>query len=161
MLPLQVARNDEEDAATEARTAAQSVLSIRHLSKSFGPIAALKDISLDIGSGQVPGICGENGAGKSTLVKILTGVYQPDEGTILVGGEPANISTPRQAQERGIAIVSQELSLCPDLSVEDNIWLGSLRVPFLHNGQSCASGPLTRWRCWGPSTSISPPRSRH
>jgi ABC-type sugar transport system ATPase subunit len=131
-LPLQVARNDEEDAATEARTAAQSVLSIRHLSKSFGPIAALKDISLDIGSGQVLGICGENGAGKSTLVKILTGVYQPDEGTILVGGEPANISTPRQAKERGIAIVSQELSLCPDLSVEDNIWLGSLRVPFLH-----------------------------
>ena len=83
-------------------------------------------------AGEIRGICGENGAGKSTLVKILTGVYRPDQGTVLVDGVPAIVATPRQAQELGIAIVSQELSLCPDLSVEDNIWLGSLRVPFLH-----------------------------
>jgi len=108
------------------------VLGVRHVSKSFGPIAALKDISLDIEPGEIRGICGENGAGKSTLVKILTGVYRPDEGTVLVCGKTVTVATPRQAQELGIAIVSQELSLCPDLSVEDNIWLGSLRVPFLH-----------------------------
>jgi ribose transport system ATP-binding protein/rhamnose transport system ATP-binding protein len=128
---LQSRRGD--DGAIQADGAgAASVVGVRHLSKSFGPIAALKDISLDIGPGEIHGICGENGAGKSTLVKILTGVYRPDDGTVLVGGEPASVTTPRQAQERGIAIVSQELSLCPDLSVEDNIWLGSLRVPFLH-----------------------------
>ena len=109
-----------------------SVVGVSHVSKSFGPIAALKDVSLDIGSGEIRGICGENGAGKSTLVKILTGVYRPDQGTVLVDDAPVSVATPRQAQELGIAIVAQELSLCPDLSVEDNIWLGSLRVPFLH-----------------------------
>jgi ABC-type sugar transport system ATPase subunit len=113
-------------------TAPPPIVGVRNVSKSFGPIAALKHISLDIGPGEIRGICGENGAGKSTLVKILTGVYRPDEGTVLIGGAPVSVATPRQAQERGIAIVAQELSLCPDLSVEDNIWLGSLRVPFLH-----------------------------
>jgi ABC-type sugar transport system ATPase subunit len=111
---------------------AQSIVGVRNISKSFGPIAALKNISLDVAPGEIRGICGENGAGKSTLVKILTGVYRPDEGTVLIDGAPASIATPRQAQEHGVAIVAQELSLCPDLSVEDNIWLGSLRVPFLH-----------------------------
>ncbi len=125
-------RDGGAGAAAQVPDAASSVVSIRHLSKNFGPIAALKDVSLDIAPGQVLGICGENGAGKSTLVKILTGVYRPDDGTILVDGKPVSIATPRQAQELGIAIVSQELSLCPDLSVEDNIWLGSLRVPILH-----------------------------
>jgi len=115
-----------------AEGAAASILGVRHISKSFGPIAALKDVSLDIGAGEIRGICGENGAGKSTLVKILTGVYRPDQGRVLIDGAPASLATPRQAQERGLAIVAQELSLCPDLSVEDNIWLGSLRVPFLH-----------------------------
>jgi len=109
-----------------------SVLGVRNISKSFGPIAALKKVSLDIEPGEIRGICGENGAGKSTLVNILTGVYRPDEGTVLVDGAPVNIATPRQAQELGVALVAQELSLCPDLSVEDNIWLGSIRVPFLH-----------------------------
>src|ERR1700679_3329807 len=119
-----------------AEGATASTLGVRHLSKSFGPIAALKDVSLDIGAGEIRGICGENGAGKSTLVKILTGVYRPDQGAILIDGAPASLTTPRQAQERGLAIVAQELSLCPDLSVEDNIWLGSLRVPFLHKQKS-------------------------
>jgi len=116
----------------EAAASPPPVVGVRGLSKSFGPIAALTDVSLDIAAGEIRGICGENGAGKSTLVKILTGVYRPDEGSVLVDGAPAAVTTPRQAQELGIAIVAQELSLCPDLSVEDNIWLGSLRVPFLH-----------------------------
>ncbi|MDB5406102.1 MAG: sugar transporter ATP-binding protein [Rhodospirillales bacterium] len=111
---------------------ATSMLSVANLSKSFGPIAALRDVSLDIAAGEIRGICGENGAGKSTLVKLLTGVYRPDGGSITVAGRPCIIATPRQAQELGIALVAQELSLCPDLSVEDNIWLGSLQVPFLH-----------------------------
>src|ERR1700678_4482575 len=112
-----------------AERPAASVVGVRHIWKSFGPIAALKDVSLEIGPGEIRGICGENGAGKSTLVKILTGVYRPDAGSVLVGGVPAVVATPRHAQELGIALVAQELSLCPDRSVEDNIWLGSLRVP--------------------------------
>ena len=109
-----------------------SVLGVRNVSKSFGAIAALKNVSLQISAGEVRAICGENGAGKSTLVKMLTGVYRPDSGTVTVAGEPHAIATPRHAQELGIAFVAQELSLCPDLSVEDNIWLGSMQVPFLH-----------------------------
>ena len=109
-----------------------SIVGARHLSKSFGAIAALKDVSLDIAPGEIRAICGENGAGKSTLVKLLTGVYRPDSGSVTVSGEPRAIATPRQAQELGIAFVAQELSLCPDLSVEDNIWLGSVKVPLLH-----------------------------
>jgi ABC-type sugar transport system ATPase subunit len=111
---------------------AMPVLGVRGLTKSFGPITALKDVSLDFRAGEIRAICGENGAGKSTLVKILTGVYAPDAGTVTVDGEGGAIASPRQAQELGIALVAQELSLCPDLSVEDNIWLGSVKVPFFH-----------------------------
>ena len=110
----------------------RSVLGVRNITKNFGPITALRNVSLDVGPGEIRGICGENGAGKSTLVKILTGVYRPDEGTVTIDGTPVNVATPRHAQELGIALVAQELSLCADLSVEDNIWLGSLQVPFLH-----------------------------
>ncbi|MFL6804663.1 MAG: sugar ABC transporter ATP-binding protein [Xanthobacteraceae bacterium] len=112
--------------------AAASVLGVRGLTKSFGPITALRDVSLDFRAGEIHAICGENGAGKSTLVKILTGVYAPDAGTIVIDGQPVSVVNPRQAQELGIALVAQELSLCPDLSVEDNIWLGSVKVPFFH-----------------------------
>ena len=115
-----------------AESGAASVLGVREIAKSFGAIAALNGVSLDVAVGEVRAICGENGAGKSTLVKILTGVYRPDSGMVTVGGEPQSIATPRQAQEHGIAFVAQELSLCPDLSIEDNIWLGSVKVPFLH-----------------------------
>jgi ABC-type sugar transport system ATPase subunit len=123
------------DLEAQPSEAATSIVGVRNISKSFGAIAALKDVSIDIAPGEIRGICGENGAGKSTLVKVLTGVYRPDHGTVTVGGAAVRVATPRQAQELGIAIVSQELSLCPDLSVEDNIWLGSLRVPFLHKRQ--------------------------
>src|SRR5262245_54281402 len=115
-----------------ASVESSSILGVRGLTKSFGAITALKNVSLDFAPGEIRAICGENGAGKSTLVKILTGVYRPDAGTLTVNGEACTIASPRQAQEHGIALVAQELSLCPDLSVEDNIWLGSLKVPFFH-----------------------------
>jgi ABC-type sugar transport system ATPase subunit len=138
VLSVNVAKPGESGAARQrgglkqGGEAAQCIIGVSHVSKSFGPVAALRDVSLEIGSGEIRGICGENGAGKSTLVKILTGVYRPDEGTVLVDGAEVTVATMRQAQELGIALVAQELSLCPDLSVEDNIWLGSLRVPLLH-----------------------------
>ena len=109
-----------------------AILSVSGLAKSFGPVAALKGVSFELAAGELRALCGENGAGKSTLVKILTGVYRPDGGTVTIAGEPVVIASPRQAQKLGIAMVAQELSLCPDLSVEDNIWLGSVEVPMLH-----------------------------
>lgn len=102
------------------------------LFKSFGAIRALSDVSFAVGPGEIKGLCGENGAGKSTLVKILTGVYQPDAGSITVAGRARQIRDPQAAQELGIAFVSQELSIPPHLSVFDNIWLGHRATPFLH-----------------------------
>ena len=108
------------------------MLNVSGISKSFGAVTALSGVSMRLGPGEIRALCGENGAGKSTLVKILTGVYQPDQGTVEIEGAPIAIEDPRHAQELGIAVVSQELSLCPNLSVLDNIWLGSIKVPFLH-----------------------------
>jgi len=114
--------SDQRAPAREvADSGAAPIVGVRNISKTFGPIAALKNVSLEVSAGEIRGICGENGAGKSTLVKILTGVYRPDSGDVVVDGKAVSVATPRQAQEHGIAIVSQELSLCPDLSVEDNI----------------------------------------
>jgi len=110
----------------------EPILRVQGVSKNFGGIAALKHVSFDMALGEVRAICGENGAGKSTLVKIITGVYRPDEGSVSIAGDAQPIANPRQAQARGVAFVAQELSLCPDLSVEDNIWLGALHVPLFH-----------------------------
>jgi ribose transport system ATP-binding protein/rhamnose transport system ATP-binding protein len=109
-----------------------AIVEVTNLCKDFGAVSALRNVSIDIAPGEVRAICGENGAGKSTLVKILTGVYRPNAGSIKVAGQPCDISSPKMAQELGIALVAQELSLCPDLSVEANIWLGSVKVPLFH-----------------------------
>lgn len=108
------------------------IFSIRDLSKSFGPVQALKRVSLDFHLGEIHAICGENGAGKSTLVKMLAGINQPDSGAIFFGGKTCVLTSPAEAQRLGVAMVAQELSLCPDLTVLDNIWLGSMEVPLLH-----------------------------
>lgn len=108
------------------------VLAVEGVTKRFGPNAVLKNVSLTLEAREVRAICGENGAGKSTLVKILTGLYAPDEGAVLVDGKPTRIESPQQAQALGIALVAQELSLAPALSVLDNIWLGNREVPLFH-----------------------------
>lgn len=108
------------------------MLAVEAVSKSFGPVRVLNAVSMQVMAGEVHALCGENGAGKSTLVKILMGVLQPDAGAIRFAGEEVAIRTPREGQRQGVALVSQELSLAPDLSVEDNIWLGSNEVPFFH-----------------------------
>ncbi|MBB5048996.1 ABC-type sugar transport system ATPase subunit [Rhodopseudomonas rhenobacensis] len=110
------------------------MLSVNRISKSFaqGQVAALQDVSLSLKQGEIRAICGENGAGKSTLVKILMGIQRPDTGTIHVDGRPAEFLSPRDAQDAGFAQVAQELSIVPSLSVLDNIWLGSNRVPVFH-----------------------------
>ena len=109
-----------------------SVLAVAGVTKRFGPNAVLKNVSLALDAGEVRAICGENGAGKSTLVKLITGLYSPDEGAVCVDGQPVAVTGPQHAQELGIALVAQELSLAPALSVLDNIWLGNRKVPLFH-----------------------------
>ena len=108
------------------------ILAVDGLTKRFGPNEVLKNVSLSLGAQEIRAICGENGAGKSTLVKIITGVHAADGGTVLVDGTPTEITDPQHAQELGIALVAQELSLAPALSVFDNIWLGNREVPLFH-----------------------------
>jgi len=112
--------------------AGHSIITTRNIWKSFGPVEALKDVSFAVRPGEIRGVCGENGAGKSTLIKILTGVYRADRGTVLVDGEATDIRRPQQAQELGIALVAQELSLTLHQTIEDNIWLGNRTVPLFH-----------------------------
>jgi ribose transport system ATP-binding protein len=101
-------------------------LEMRGIRKSFGPVAVLKDMRLDVADSEIHALVGENGAGKSTLMKILGGVIPRDSGEILVDGEDAEIAKVRDAERYGIAIIHQELSILPDMSVADNIFLGSV-----------------------------------
>lgn len=110
----------------------EEVLSVERLGKSYTGVRALHDVSFSLAPGEIRGICGENGAGKSTFVKILMGITQPDSGTIRFSGRVREVRGPRHAQELGLGIVAQELSLAPHLSILDNIWLGSAGVPLFH-----------------------------
>ncbi|RKR03266.1 monosaccharide ABC transporter ATP-binding protein (CUT2 family) [Kushneria sinocarnis] len=100
------------------------VLSARHVAKSFGSVHALKSVNFDIHRGRVTTLFGENGAGKSTLMKILSGVIQPSSGEIILDGRPVSFASTVDAQRHGISIIHQELSLAPNLSVRDNIFMG-------------------------------------
>ena len=95
------------------------------ISKSFGGVRALDEVSLKIGRGSIHALVGENGAGKSTLGKILAGVITPDRGQLLIDGEPATFHSPREAIIRGIVLIAQELSIAPALSVAENVFLGT------------------------------------
>ncbi|TCS65671.1 sugar ABC transporter ATP-binding protein [Primorskyibacter sedentarius] len=94
------------------------------IGKAFAGVVALRDASLAIRPGEVHAIIGQNGAGKSTLIKILTGVYRRDEGSVQMAGEDLTISTPREAQDAGISTIYQELSLVPLRSVTENVMMG-------------------------------------
>jgi rhamnose transport system ATP-binding protein len=100
------------------------VISLEHAQKSFGAVHALEDGHIELLGGEVHGLVGENGAGKSTLVKILAGVYRPDSGQLLIDGEEAIFDNAKQSQAAGIAIIFQEPTLFPDLSVAENIFVG-------------------------------------
>ncbi|MEZ2128230.1 MULTISPECIES: sugar ABC transporter ATP-binding protein [unclassified Sinorhizobium] len=100
------------------------VLAARNIAKSYGSVHALKGVNFDIHRGQVTTLFGENGAGKSTLMKILSGVVQPSSGDIVLDGNPVSFSSSTHARECGISIIHQELSLAPNLSVRDNIFMG-------------------------------------
>jgi inositol transport system ATP-binding protein len=122
---------------TESVHAAERVPLLRMdgISKHFPGVQALKSVSLDVFSGECLALVGENGAGKSTLMKILSGVYPPDEGQIFLDGKRVVLSNPHQAQQLGISIIYQEFNLFPNLTIEENVFIG--REP--------NSGGIVRW----------------
>ena len=101
-----------------------AALSVKALSKRFGGVIALDDVSLDVGPGEVRAILGKNGAGKSTLVNVLAGAIQPDTGSVSVQGAKAHITSPADALTLGVATVHQELHIVPELTVAENVMLG-------------------------------------
>jgi rhamnose transport system ATP-binding protein len=103
---------------------APPVIQVQHVSKAFGGVHALQDVQFELLAGEVHALLGENGAGKSTLIKIMTGVHQPDTGTILLDGQPVRFASTREAQAHGVAAIYQEPSLFPDLDIAENILVG-------------------------------------
>ena len=113
---------------------AKPILEIKHVSKRFDMTQALDDVSLALYPGEVHGLVGENGAGKSTLIKIMTGIYRPDQGEMLLDGQPIQVHNSQQAQAHGIAAIYQEPMVFPDLNVAENIFIS-------HQDR----GPVVRW----------------
>ncbi|WP_149563611.1 sugar ABC transporter ATP-binding protein [Streptomyces cacaoi] len=103
---------------------AAPVLALEGVSKSFGTVRALREVSLSLHAGQAHALAGENGAGKSTLIKILAGVHAPDAGTLTLDGTPVTFSGPADARDAGIAVIYQEPTLFADLSIAENIFMG-------------------------------------
>jgi simple sugar transport system ATP-binding protein len=100
------------------------LLEVRNLSKSFGAVQALRDLSMQVAAGEVVALAGDNGAGKTTLIKAVSGVYRPTSGKVLLEGEEMNFSSPQEARERGIETIYQDLALADNLSIGANIFLG-------------------------------------
>lgn len=109
---------------TETKMAATPVLRLRNISKRFGAVTALDDISIELNQGETVGIVGDNGAGKSTLLKIMSGVHQQDSGTVEVDGQQVQFASPVAAREGGIEAVYQDLALVDDMNVAENMFLG-------------------------------------
>src|SRR5215212_5800491 len=117
----------EQSGASNADNADRRlILATAGLTKAFAGNVVLRDIDFKVRAAEIHGLVGENGAGKSTLINLVTGVLQPDSGTIAFDGAVVDHLTPRAAEERGIATVHQELSLCPHLTVAENVYLGRL-----------------------------------
>jgi rhamnose transport system ATP-binding protein len=117
---------------TAAVGEAKPVFRLRNVTKRFGGVTAVQDVTFDLRSGEVHALMGENGAGKSTLMKIVHGLYPPDDGALEVNGEVVGFSSPRDAEASGIAMIPQELDLFPELTIAENLFVGRHR-------------PRTRW----------------
>lgn len=103
---------------------ASPLLEVRNLSKSFGPVQALKDLSMQVNAGEVVALAGDNGAGKTTLIKAISGVYKPTAGEVLLEGQPVSFNSPQEAREKGIETIYQDLALADNLTIGANIFLG-------------------------------------
>ena len=103
---------------------AAPLLEVRNLSKSFGPVQALADLTMAVHAGEVVALAGDNGAGKTTLIKAISGVYRPSAGEILLEGQPVHFASPQEAREKGIETIYQDLALADNLTIGGNIFLG-------------------------------------
>jgi D-xylose transport system ATP-binding protein len=124
-----VTGNDEVRPATAGRTSSAAVdgeplLRLRDIGKNFGPVRALTDINLDIPAGQVTALVGDNGAGKSTMIKTISGIWEPSHGEMFWQGKHVNFHSPKDATDTGIATVYQDLALCDNLDIVQNMLLG-------------------------------------
>jgi rhamnose transport system ATP-binding protein len=124
------AGNHTDSSPRASGAGAPPLLAVEHAAKSFGSVQALGDASIELYAGEAHGLVGENGAGKSTLVKVLAGVHRPDSGRLLLDGEEVRLGGPADARAAGIAVIYQEPTLFPDLSVAENIFMG--RQPVSH-----------------------------
>lgn len=113
----------------------QTILDMKNISKSFGPVHALDNVQLNLRKGEVHALMGENGAGKSTLMKVLTGEYSKDEGTIIYDGQEVTYKSPKESMDAGIAIVHQELNMINHLTVSENVFIGreSMHGPMIND----------------------------
>ncbi|WP_233149265.1 ATP-binding cassette domain-containing protein, partial [Herbaspirillum camelliae] len=105
-------------------TSSAPVLALSGIGKRFQGVLALHDVGFEVRAGEVMALLGENGAGKSTLVKILTGIHQPDEGNIVLGGQAVHFVCAQDAMKEGITAVHQETVMFEELTVAENIWVG-------------------------------------
>jgi simple sugar transport system ATP-binding protein len=126
-LPTETAQRiaDYGNQARAQAVGGEPVLEARDVSKYFGRVIALENVSLSVRAGEVNCLLGDNGAGKSTLIKILSGVHGPDSGTLLMDGQPITLESPRHALDRGIATVYQDLAVLPLMSISRNFFVGS------------------------------------
>lgn len=108
------------------------ILKMEGICKSFPGVRALDNVDFVLRKGEIHALMGENGAGKSTLIKIITGVYQKDAGQIYLEGRPVNFRSPQDAQNMGIGTVFQEIALCPNLTVAENMFIGRSRDAFVN-----------------------------
>ena len=109
---------------------AEHLLSLRGITKDFGPVQALQHVDLDVPAGQVTALIGDNGAGKSVLIKTISGIYPPTSGQVFWKGREVHPHTPRDSAELGIATVYQDLSLCDNLDIVQNMYLGREKTRF-------------------------------
>ncbi|WNV83687.1 ATP-binding cassette domain-containing protein [Umezawaea sp. Da 62-37] len=105
----------------------EPILELRGINKSFGPVHVLHDIDFTVRAGEVTALVGDNGAGKSTMVKSIAGIHPIDSGEVLFEGQPVNIHSPREAADYGIEVVYQDLALCENLDIVQNMFLGRER----------------------------------
>jgi len=106
----------------------QPILQLRGINKSFGPVHVLHDVDLVVRAGEVTALVGDNGAGKSTLVKCIAGIHGTDSGEVIFQGEPVSVTSPRDAAALGIEVVYQDLALCDNLDIVQNMFLGRERT---------------------------------
>jgi ABC-type sugar transport system ATPase subunit len=124
MVSVNEATNPSERATGDGATGVVPLLELRKVTKRFGPVQALTDVDLVVPAGQVTALCGDNGAGKSVLIKTIAGIHAPDDGQIYWEGQPVSIRSPRDSERLGIETVYQDLALCDNLDIVQNMFLG-------------------------------------